>query len=1067
MAWYKTGTVTVTAGSRTVAGVGADFVRFVAPGEALVGPDGNYYEILSVPNAAELRLARDYAGVTAADQPYSIAPVQGYQYALAIKASELIDAHRTVPAQAEAAAAAAAASAETAEGWALLTDGVIANASGSAAQAAASATAAAASATAAAGSATTATTQAGISTTQATLSKDWATKTTSEVVTGQGFGAKKYATDAAASAGTATTQAGTATTQATTATAQATTATTQATAAAASATAAATKASEASTSATNAAASAVTATTKAGEASTSATNAAASVAAVAASAATATTKAGEAAASATSASTSAATSTTKASEAAASATGAATSAATATAKASEAATSATTSTTQAGISTTQATLSKDWATKVASEVVTGQGFGAKKYATDAAASATSASTSAATATTQAGTATTQATTATTQAGVSTTKATEAAASASTATTQATTATTQAGIATAKAGDAATSATTATTQAGISTTQATLSKDWATKTTSEVVTGQGFGAKKYATDASTSATAAATSATNAATSASGAATSATSASGSAATATTKAGEATASATNAATSATTATTKASEASTSATNAAASAATSTANTAKAFQWAEADQGVQVETGKYSAKHWATQAQASATGALVYRGSHSAASGVYPASPALGDYYKISTAGTLDGVSFATGDSIIYNGAGWDKIDSTDAVTSVAGRVGAVVLAKADVGLGNVDNTADTAKPVSTATQTALNGKAPLTGVGTSGTWPVSIGGAATVPTLSGYLSGYTAADTNAAATGGYTVRYVPPGAANKPAGNDGNLQTLAYSGIWATQIYSDWRTNEWHVRAQNNGVWTAWHNLLHSGNFGTYAPTLTGAGASGNWSINAATATKLATPRAINGVNFDGTANITVVDATKEPAFATGTAAQYRRGDKTWQTLNKSAVGLGDVDNTADTAKPVSTAQQTALNLKANLASPTLTGTPAAPTAAAGTNTTQLATTAFVQGALDAKASFVWGAVKTSAFTAGNGGVYACNTSAGAFVASLPANPQPGWVAAFLDYAGTFDVSSLTVSRNGSNIGGVADDYLLDQKNIGRNFVYADATKGWLVK
>jgi hypothetical protein len=48
---------------------------------------------------------------------------------------------------------------------------------------------------------------------------------------------------------------------------------------------------------------------------------------------------------------------------------------------------------------------------------------------------------------------------------------------------------------------------------------------------------------------------------------------------------------------------------------------------------------------------------------------------------------------------------------------------VQSVAGRTGAVTLAKADVGLGNVDNTADTAKPLSTATQTALDTKAPLT--------------------------------------------------------------------------------------------------------------------------------------------------------------------------------------------------------------------------------------------------------------------------------------------------------------------------------------------------------
>lgn len=40
---------------------------------------------------------------------------------------------------------------------------------------------------------------------------------------------------------------------------------------------------------------------------------------------------------------------------------------------------------------------------------------------------------------------------------------------------------------------------------------------------------------------------------------------------------------------------------------------------------------------------------------------------------------------------------------------------------------------------------------------------------------------------------------------------------------------------------------------------------------------------------------------------------------------------------------------------------------LALKANIASPTFTGTPKAPTATAGTNTTQVATTAFVQTAI----------------------------------------------------------------------------------------------------
>lgn len=71
------------------------------------------------------------------------------------------------------------------------------------------------------------------------------------------------------------------------------------------------------------------------------------------------------------------------------------------------------------------------------------------------------------------------------------------------------------------------------------------------------------------------------------------------------------------------------------------------------------------------------------------------------------------------------------------------------------------------------------------------------------------------------------------------------------------------------------------------------------------------------------------------------------------------------KTGLALVKGDVGLGNADNTADTAKPVSTAQQTALDLKSPLGSPTFTGVPAAPTATAGTNTTQVATTAFVTG------------------------------------------------------------------------------------------------------
>ena len=55
-----------------------------------------------------------------------------------------------------------------------------------------------------------------------------------------------------------------------------------------------------------------------------------------------------------------------------------------------------------------------------------------------------------------------------------------------------------------------------------------------------------------------------------------------------------------------------------------------------------------------------------------------------------------------------------------GGEFIVEVGPVTSVAGRTGAVALAKSDVGLGSVDNTSDTAKPVSTAAQSALDGKA-----------------------------------------------------------------------------------------------------------------------------------------------------------------------------------------------------------------------------------------------------------------------------------------------------------------------------------------------------------
>ena len=79
-------------------------------------------------------------------------------------------------------------------------------------------------------------------------------------------------------------------------------------------------------------------------------------------------------------------------------------------------------------------------------------------------------------------------------------------------------------------------------------------------------------------------------------------------------------------------------------------------------------------------------------------------------------------------------------------------------------------------------------------------------------------------------------------------------------------------------------------------------------------------------------------------------------------TGTSFNSITGlSATTPTMDGTAtIGTGTTAARADHIHPIDTS-------RAPLASPTFTGTPAAPTAADGTNTTQLATTAFVQGAV----------------------------------------------------------------------------------------------------
>lgn len=61
-------------------------------------------------------------------------------------------------------------------------------------------------------------------------------------------------------------------------------------------------------------------------------------------------------------------------------------------------------------------------------------------------------------------------------------------------------------------------------------------------------------------------------------------------------------------------------------------------------------------------------------------------------------GDVYRVSTAGTQNlgsgAITFAVSDYVIYSGTVWQKADTTDAVSTVAGRAGDVTLTVADIG-------------------------------------------------------------------------------------------------------------------------------------------------------------------------------------------------------------------------------------------------------------------------------------------------------------------------------------------------------------------------------------
>ena len=349
------------------------------------------------------------------------------------------------------------------------------------------------------------------------------------------------------------------------------------------------------------------------------------------------------------------------------------------------------------------------------------------------------------------------------------------------------------------------------------------------------------------------------------------------------------------------------------------------------------------------------------------------------------------------------------------WFVVRSWENVLSVAGRVGAITLAVADV-----SGAAPLASPALTGTPTAPTATAGTNTTQIATTAFVATSYAPLAPLASPALTGTPTAPT---ATGGTnttqiaTTEFVTSAlsgyVATSQLGANNGVATLDAGGkLTSTQIPTSL------VGGLNyQGTWNA----------NTNSPTLTSGSGTKGWyyKVSVAGATSIdgnATWYVGDMIAFNGT----TWDKIDGPAEAVVSVAG-RTGAIT--------LAVADISGAAPLASPALTGTPTAPTATAGtnttqiattafvatsyapLASPALTGTPTAPTAAPGTNTTQLATTAFVAAAVTAGAY-----VLPTATTTVKGGVI------------IPSGSQ-----LTVDGSGNIDIKSGGAASNIGTLGG----------------------------
>ena len=293
----------------------------------------------------------------------------------------------------------------------------------------------------------------------------------------------------------------------------------------------------------------------------------------------------------------------------------------------------------------------------------------------------------------------------------------------------------------------------------------------------------------------------------------------------------------------------------------------------------------------------------------------------------------------------------------------------TELNTAINSVTVTKTALNLGNVDNTSDASKPISIAQQDALNLKAPLASP--------TFTGNVTVPTPTASTDAVTKAYVDSTVSGA-TITFASLNGKPTSLAGYGIADAYTKSELDASFALKAPLTSPTFVGTvtvpspinNTDAVTKAYVDtavIAATPSFSALAgkpTTLSGYGISDAYT-KAAIDTSLALKAPLASPTFTGTVTV------PSPVNATDAVTKaYADGIATGGSITKATVGLGNVDNTSDASKPVSSAQQIALNLKAPLASPTFTGTVTVPTPV---NNTDAVTKAYVDSATGAAPTF----------------------------------------------------------------------------------------------